>query len=52
MVIATLVALIVAQRSLLRRTRRVFNVGLTVATAAGLIMLRGWASRGSRWPAT
>jgi len=27
--VATLVALIVAQRSLLRRTRRVFNVGLT-----------------------
>ncbi len=39
LVIATLVALIVAQRSLLRRTHRVFNVGLTVATAAGLIML-------------
>jgi len=39
LVIVTLVGLILTQRSLARRTRRVFNVGLGVATAAGLALL-------------
>jgi hypothetical protein len=39
LVIAVLVALVAVQRALARRTRRVFNVGLGVATAAGLVLL-------------
>lgn len=39
LVVLTLVALIVVQRSLSRRTRRTLNVGLGAATAAGLALL-------------
>jgi hypothetical protein len=39
LLLLTLTGLILAQRRLARRTRRLFNVGLLVATAAALVML-------------